>query len=227
LAYLQGLELHHREDLKATVSYDANGRPELFAFVWVDRDRRYFVCNGANLEAVEPILRTRTRQVNTTPNAEAERVHLEIPQPKATQVYYQTCGSIDSHNRKRQDDLDIEKTIRTHSWDKRTNLTVFGMCVVDAYLVYAACTQYTESQDEFYSGLAEEMIDNTIDFVATRGRARGTKANDDRCVPTFDSFSKEKKEERWNTDKQYTPRKLQVGRMQKKHYLVVQHVPKE
>jgi hypothetical protein len=80
-----------------------------------------------------------------SPNADAERVQLEIPQPKATQVYYQTCGSIDSHNRKRQDDLDIEKTVRTHSWDKRANLTVFGMCVVDAFIVYAACTQFAES----------------------------------------------------------------------------------
>jgi hypothetical protein len=141
ISYLQGLELQRRGDRKATVFYNANGRPELFALVWVDRDRRYFVCNGANLEAVEPILRTRLRQVDQSPTAEAERVQLEIPQPKATQVYYQTCGSIDSHNRKHQDDLDIEKTVRTHSWDKRPNLTVFGMCVVDTYLVYASCTQ--------------------------------------------------------------------------------------
>jgi hypothetical protein len=74
MSYLQGLELQRRGDLKATVFYNANGRPELFAFVWVDRDRRYFVCNGADLEAVEPILRTRLRQVNQSPNAEAERV---------------------------------------------------------------------------------------------------------------------------------------------------------
>jgi hypothetical protein len=125
-------------------------------------------------------LRTRLRQVDQSPNAEAERVQLEIPQSKATQVYYQTCGSVDSHNRKRQDDLDIEKkTVRTHSWDERVNLTVFGMCVVDAYLVYASCTQLAESQNDFYSGLAEEMIDNTLEYVSTRGRARALQATNE------------------------------------------------
>jgi hypothetical protein len=117
ICYLQGLQFQRRGDLKATVFYNTNGRPELFAFVWVDRDRRYFVCNGGSLEAVEPISRTRLRKVDQSPNAEAERVRLEIPHSKATQVYYQTCGSVDSHNRKLQDDLDIEKkTVRTHFW---------------------------------------------------------------------------------------------------------------
>ena len=52
-------------------------------------------------------------------NANAVRVALEIPQPKCSEIYYSVCGSIDQHNRHRQDTLKIETKIETKSWDKR------------------------------------------------------------------------------------------------------------
>jgi hypothetical protein len=39
-------------------------------------------------------------------------------------------------NRCRQDNLDLEKKIQTQDWAKIFNLTLFGMCVVDAWLAF-------------------------------------------------------------------------------------------
>ena len=53
-------------------------------------------------------------------------------------------------------------------WSLRVNLSLFGMCVVDTWLVYSKCKETDEKQCEFYELLAEEMIDNQHDQV--RGR---------------------------------------------------------
>ena len=92
-----------------------------------------------------------------------ENVELTIPQPKATEVYYRTCGVIDQHNRHHQDNLKTEKKLETKKWDMRVNLTIFSMIAVDTWLVYSQATGSTELQSEFYVCLAEELIDNNID----------------------------------------------------------------
>ncbi len=61
----------------------------------------------------------------------------------------------------RQDDLMLERKLGTRDWSLRVNRSVFGMCVVDAWLMYSKCTETDEKQCEFYELLAEEMIDNT------------------------------------------------------------------
>ncbi len=45
------------------------------------------------------------------------------------------------------------------------NLSLFGMCVVDSWLVYSKCTETEEKQWELYKLLAEEMIENMHDQV--------------------------------------------------------------
>jgi Transposase IS4 len=42
-AYLSNLELQERGQHEGLVAKDGNGRPELLSFVWVDRERRYFI----------------------------------------------------------------------------------------------------------------------------------------------------------------------------------------
>jgi hypothetical protein len=85
-----------------------------------------------------------------------------IPQPKIAEMYYTTCGAIDRHNRLCQDDLHIEKKIKTKDWSRRVNLSIFSMIVVDTWLVFNAMrnTPTVElNQKEFYSVLSEELID--------------------------------------------------------------------
>jgi hypothetical protein len=42
-------------------------------------------------------------------NEDPEMQYLLIPLPNAVNLYYSNCGRIDQHNRKRQDDLKIER----------------------------------------------------------------------------------------------------------------------
>ena len=104
----------------------------------------------------------------STRNADPEKVTLTIQQPEIAEISYSTCAAIDKHNRYRQDDLRVEKKIETHNWAMRVNLSIFSMVVVDTWLVFNAFKKDQRdtvqlNQKEFYSVLAEELIDNCIE----------------------------------------------------------------
>ena len=113
---------------------------------------------GANME------RTRSRQLeDVSTNVDTEDITLTIPQPKASEIYYGACSKIYRHNRFRQESLEIDKKLQTHEWDKRENLGIFAMCVVDACMCYSNTTKFDETQEVYYLKLSEEMIDNVLD----------------------------------------------------------------
>ena len=119
MAWLSSIELQERGQRKGLVAKNADGRATMMAFVWMDRARRYFITNTLSLDASIPFTRDRMRQVDTTkPDADPERVQLVVPQPKACEIYYATCGKIDLHNRHRQDTLKLETKIETKDWAK-------------------------------------------------------------------------------------------------------------
>jgi len=160
MAYLSSLELQARGDRKGLTTVDSDGI-RFVAYVWMDRERRYFISTASSLAPGADYVRTRWRQVDDTPNADPERVEMNIPQPKASELYYSACGQIDRHNRCRQDDLNmIEKKLGTLRWDMRVNLSLLSMCIVDAWLLYKGATLTTEGQKHFYEKLSEELIDN-------------------------------------------------------------------
>ena len=163
MSYLSNLELVQRGDYKGLVARGTDGQPTMLSFIWMDRDRRYFIASASLLDSGIPYSRNRWRQVSLELDALPENVELTIPQPKATEVYYRACGVIDQHNRHRQDNLKTKKKLETKKWDMRVNLTIFSMIVVDTWLVYSQATGSTVLQSEFYVRLAEELIDNNID----------------------------------------------------------------
>jgi hypothetical protein len=112
LAYLSNLELENRGDRSGLIHYGPDGLPSLLSFVWMDRNRRYFIASGSSLQEGEDYFRIRWRQLDPTPNADPDRVELQVPQPKAAENYYSTCGSVDQHNRHRMDTLNVEKKLR-------------------------------------------------------------------------------------------------------------------
>jgi hypothetical protein len=59
----------------------------------------------------------------------SELVDLEIPQPKAAEIYYDTASSIDQHNRCRQDDLPIERKLSEHGTGQSGSTFRFLGCV--------------------------------------------------------------------------------------------------
>lgn len=102
MAYLSNLELHERGDWKGVVSRNTDGGVDMLAFVWLDRDRRYFVSSASSLDAGTPYTRICWWQVITGDNADPEHVELTVPQPKAAEFDYLACGQINCHNRCRQ-----------------------------------------------------------------------------------------------------------------------------
>lgn len=172
MGYLQRVELQDRGDRKGLVTRGSDGQPSLLAFVWMDRQRRYFISTASSLDAGAPYARLRWRQLDESPNAEPTRMELTVPQPKAAEIYYDACAMVDRHNRHRQQTLGLELKLGTHSWAMRVNLSIFSMIVVDTWLVYSQCTGTQEKQKEFYTSLSEELIDNTYDRVHNRRRRR-------------------------------------------------------
>ena len=156
------------------VVHKVNGIDTLYAFVWVDRDRRYFITNTSSLCHGRPYTRERQRQIQPVESQEPpERVQLTINQPMAAELYYDTCGKIDQHNKRRHDTLRLEKKIETNDWSKRVNLSIFAMTVVDSFLLYNQLVDDKESEMVFYAKLAEELIDNQYDRVVRRKRPSG------------------------------------------------------
>jgi hypothetical protein len=157
---------------------DENGQHELLAFVWRDRERRYFIASGSNMDEGTPINRQRWRQIIKDRTTPPEKLTINIPQPKATELYYDVCGKIDQHNRDRQATLGIERKLKTHDWSKRVNLTLLSMCIVDSWKVWKRIStddsgQAKENQKTFYAHLAAELIDNQYDGVRRRRNATG------------------------------------------------------
>ena len=160
-------------DRHGVVSRHAESNTDLMAFVWIDRDRRYFISTASSLNQGPPCIRKRWRQVDKTPNAPPDLVEVVVAQPEACSVYYSACGKIDQHNRYRQAALALERKLRTNVWWRRVNMSLFSMCIVDAYLLARGCQgldAYGPSAN-FFAKLAEDLIENRIDQRNLRKRA--------------------------------------------------------
>ena len=145
---------------------------EMYAFVWVDRERRYFITNTSSLAHGTPYSRVRMRQIAPVESQlPPERMEYTIQQPKAAEIYYGTCAKIDQHNRRRVDTLSIDRKIETKDWAKRINLSILGMILVDSFLVFQQLIDVNANEGDFYASLAEELIDNNYDSTSLRRRA--------------------------------------------------------
>jgi hypothetical protein len=146
---------------------------QLLAFVYCDCDRHYFISTCSNVAGGDPIRRTRLRQLQPIEMDEPpEWVEIKLNCPQAASLYYSACAKIDQHNRCQQSGLDLEKKIQTKSWHKRVNLSIFGMIVVDSYLLHRECTGGHYSQHWYYWMLIKDLLENGFaEDVETRSRS--------------------------------------------------------
>jgi hypothetical protein len=139
----------------------------LRAFVWMDRQRRYFISTASSLDAGTPYTRLQWRQVDESPNAEPTRVELTVPQPTAAQIYYDACAMVDRHNRHCQDTLGLEEKLGTHNWGLRINLrydwSEHLACLQPASAREQTRTKKTSTLCSVRSSLITRMIMCTID----------------------------------------------------------------
>ena len=179
-------------DCKALMSTDEDTGTALLAYVWADRDRRYFISTCSSTRPGKPISRKRWRQRDPTPNAEPEKETIQISQPEAGELYYGACGKIDEHNRIRQEYLDIEKKLKTMKWNVRANQTIFAMCVVDSYKMMQGCQGVSPGGARgFVEALATDLIDNDLDRRTLRRRREEAMATEaaitGEAVPELDT----------------------------------------
>jgi hypothetical protein len=189
MAYLRNIELHERGDGGGgcVIARDADGTPRLMVFLWMDRDRRYFIASGSSLGEDTPFVSQRWRQIMA--GRSPEKVELTVPQPLAAEVYYTTCAVIDQHNRDRQDTLMIERKLKTHDWATRVNLSIFAIILVDCWRVYSKLSfnqsNKIEVQKDFNAHLAAEIIDNYFDRVAPALGRSPSSIDDDEDADMF------------------------------------------
>jgi hypothetical protein len=175
-AFLEALELPSgRGSTRSLVSYNERGIPELLATMWVDRDRKFFIgtCESGNPGV--PQYRARWRQLESAEsNAEPVKLMMEINMPEIVESYFGFCSKIDEINKQRQSELEMEKYVRTNEFWKRLGCSILSICIVDAMNLHQQCKPVTAtdaSSREWFSLLAEEMIDNDIDGVGTATRS--------------------------------------------------------
>lgn len=168
MGFLSTLEMGQKGEHNSMVSRDDPSGPYLMALCWLDRDRRYFISTTGTTNPATPIYRERPRNIN----GETVRVEFEIPIPDLCKTYYDVCSKIDRHNRCRQDDLNLEKKLRTMRWSTRLNTSLLSMCIVDSWLLYkGSCgLAFHKKPWDFYNELSTGLLNNSFYTTSLRKR---------------------------------------------------------
>ena len=167
MAYLQALEFDQRGEWKGL----GNATTSMYAFVWVDCNRRYFITNTSSLAHGNPYTRVRKGQVEPIESQEPPvRVEFTINQPKSDKMYYNTCGNINHHNRRRHDILRLERKVDANDWYKQVNQSILRMIEVDNFSCYNQLVGESEKEGNLYLKLAEELNVNKYDSIRLRPR---------------------------------------------------------
>ena len=66
--------MRNRGERKGFVAHNNDGASTMMAFVWMDRDRRYFIATSLSLQEGVTYVRNRWRQVDIDVDADVERV---------------------------------------------------------------------------------------------------------------------------------------------------------
>ena len=156
MAYLSNIEFNNGGDMSGFLTRPVDRTKPVFgAFVWMDRNSRYFVFTGGLMVKWRTCTCMRWMTEDPAPNADPDMVEMTTPHPITAELYFSACGQIDRHNMCRQESLDIEKKLGTKDWLKRFNISFFAMNVVDAWLTYQGITGKGHNQAGFYNYIDE------------------------------------------------------------------------
>ena len=137
---MQELDDHvfvRRGERKALAHIDEHSKNTIMlAWVWLDRNRRFFITSAHGLEEGEVIFRERWRQLDPDPNAPAERVAIHVAQPASIASYNNGAGVIDYSNRVRQDELIMDRRLQTNEWDMRVGFGIAGIIFMDTFFFH-------------------------------------------------------------------------------------------
>ena len=145
-----------------------------------------FISNVGTSDAIDPILRRRTKNVAGV-TVEVQKQVLVVTMVK---VMFAVFSAIDIHDHMRQGVLAFHTHWKTNTWWHRLYSTILGIIVTDAYLMYKMeHLEHNHGVDngllgytDFVDRLAFSLIHNTIDAAPAVAVAR--KNNQRRRVPT-------------------------------------------
>ena len=90
-------------------------------------------------------------------------------------MYYTCCAIVDRHHHCRHVDLKLERKLASQDWAKRINISILSICILDTWLAYSGILGVnTECQNNFYSYLAEELINDIYDETGGISRSEVT-----------------------------------------------------
>jgi hypothetical protein len=125
-----------------TTAVNINGRnEEIHAIAWNDKRLKLIVSTNASLVTPGPkIIKKRTRMVfddagHATGNVNAD---IQIDAPHVVTDIFNALNKIDVADQYRQGTLAFEEALKTHEWWFRIWVTIFAICIVDAYFMYRA-----------------------------------------------------------------------------------------
>ena len=73
-------------------------------------------------------------------------------------IYYDICSDIYWHNQISNNDIKLEKKLGTRSWHWHVNMGIFGVSVVDTYIISTQSLTYEDTSCVFFSDFSEEII---------------------------------------------------------------------
>lgn len=90
-------------------------------------------------------------------NDHAKLQQLIVPTPKACEIYYYICSTVDPNNSHL---LQLETKIEMTNSAKRVETTILWMWIIDEQHIYQGAMNMKKTQVVFYTWLVEELIDN-------------------------------------------------------------------
>ena len=100
----------------------------VWAVGWSDIHFKTYICTQGESILGAPAGKKRQR-------ADGRNYQIEVPRPRVVEDYQKNMGYVDRHNRYRQNILGLAKLWRTKKWQVRVILEVFGMALVDSFLL--------------------------------------------------------------------------------------------
>lgn len=110
-------EVNGRGEHVKFVSEESRTKPDMISVTWIERERRYFVYSPGTDNAAEPAISNTVR----IQNGQARKIEISSVIPQVCANYYKVCFFIDRHYRCRQQDLNLDKILKTEKWATRLN----------------------------------------------------------------------------------------------------------
>ena len=116
------------EDRGKYVVFKAVEDNNVWAVGWSDIHFKTYICTQGLSQLGEPAAKKRQR-------ADGRNYEIQVDRPRVVEDYQKHMGFVDRHNRYRQNILGLATLWRTKKWQVRVILEIFGMSLVDSFLL--------------------------------------------------------------------------------------------